>query len=168
MSSMPSSRVTTPLLAAVHNAAVINALPPLSLPEAAVPEPASIESVLMQKLGEDASSRRRESGMSPPPSSGSLPPISSSVINVPTPTVPASALPPQRLFSSVKVIEKQQMSEINPGIWDGLSPERAEELYPEEWARFSKDPYAFRAPRAESYHDLCGAFYLPSSPLPGR
>ena len=51
------------------------------------------------------------------------------------------------------------MSEINPGVWDELSPEAAEKLYPEEWERFLKDPYAFRAPRAGSYHDLCGAFY---------
>lgn len=25
---------------------------------------------------------------------------------------------------NVKVIEKQQMSEINPGVWDGLTPEQ--------------------------------------------
>ncbi|KAI0064410.1 bifunctional 6-phosphofructo-2-kinase/fructose-2,6-bisphosphate 2-phosphatase [Artomyces pyxidatus] len=55
---------------------------------------------------------------------------------------------------SVKVIEKPQMSEINPGVWDGLSPDEAKKFYPEEWARFVKDPYSFRAPRAESYHDL--------------
>ncbi|KAI0322846.1 bifunctional 6-phosphofructo-2-kinase/fructose-2,6-bisphosphate 2-phosphatase [Amylostereum chailletii] len=55
---------------------------------------------------------------------------------------------------NVKVIEKPQMSEINPGVWDGLSPDQAREYYPEEWARFVKDPYSFRAPRAESYHDL--------------
>jgi 6-phosphofructo-2-kinase/fructose-2,6-biphosphatase 4 len=59
---------------------------------------------------------------------------------------------------NVKVIEKPQMCEINPGIWDGLSPEQARKYYPEEWDRFAKDPYAFRAPRAESYHDLCGEF----------
>jgi len=46
------------------------------------------------------------------------------------------------------------MLEINPGIWDGLSPEQAKKYYPEDWGRFSKDPYSFRAPRAESYHDL--------------
>jgi len=46
------------------------------------------------------------------------------------------------------------MTEINPGVWDGLSPDEAREKYPEEWERFLKDPYAFRAPRAESYHDL--------------
>lgn len=28
------------------------------------------------------------------------------------------------------------------------------ELYPDEWSRFLADPYAHRAPRAESYHDL--------------
>ena len=56
----------------------------------------------------------------------------------------------------VKVIEKPQMSEINPGVWDGLTPDQAKKFYPEEWARFVKDPYAFRAPRAESYHDLSG------------
>jgi 6-phosphofructo-2-kinase/fructose-2,6-biphosphatase 4 len=61
---------------------------------------------------------------------------------------------------NVKVVEKTQMSEINPGIWDGLSPDQAKKYYPADWERFAKDPYAFRAPRAESYHDLSG-----SSPL---
>jgi len=46
------------------------------------------------------------------------------------------------------------MSEINPGVWDGLSSQEAMELYPDEWERFLVDPYAHRAPRAESYHDL--------------
>ncbi|KAE9405021.1 bifunctional 6-phosphofructo-2-kinase/fructose-2,6-bisphosphate 2-phosphatase [Gymnopus androsaceus JB14] len=55
---------------------------------------------------------------------------------------------------NIKVIEKPQMSEINPGIWDGLSPDQARKYYPQDWERFVKDPYAFRAPRAESYHDL--------------
>lgn len=50
------------------------------------------------------------------------------------------------------------MSEINPGVWDGLSPELAREKYPDEWDRFLKDPYSHRAPRAESYHDLSGGF----------
>lgn len=54
-----------------------------------------------------------------------------------------------------RVEEKNQMCEINPGVWDGLSPELARERHPDEWARFLKDPYAHRAPRAESYHDLC-------------
>lgn len=64
--------------------------------------------------------------------------------------------PHAKLFKSVKVVEKPQMSEINPGVWDGLSPDKAQALDPVEWERFMKDPYGFRAPRAESYHDLCG------------
>jgi 6-phosphofructo-2-kinase/fructose-2,6-biphosphatase 4 len=43
------------------------------------------------------------------------------------------------------------------GVWDGLSTEEAKALYPDEWERFLSDPYAHRAPRAESYHDLSGA-----------
>jgi len=58
------------------------------------------------------------------------------------------------LHSGYRVVEKPIMSEINPGVWDGLSPELARERYPDEWERFLKDPYAHRAPRAESYHDL--------------
>ncbi|KAF8504190.1 bifunctional 6-phosphofructo-2-kinase/fructose-2,6-bisphosphate 2-phosphatase [Hysterangium stoloniferum] len=58
------------------------------------------------------------------------------------------------LLPRVKVVEKPQMSEINPGVWDGLNPDEAREKYPEEWERFLRDPYVFRAPRAESYHDL--------------
>lgn len=72
--------------------------------------------------------------------------------------VQAAATP--KLFSSVKVIEKPQMSEINPGIWDGLSPDKAQALHPDEWERFMRDPYGFRAPRAESYHDLCSEYYI--------
>lgn len=53
-----------------------------------------------------------------------------------------------------KVIQRQQMHELNPGDVDGLSPEQIKEKYPEEWARSEKDPYAHRYPRAESYHDL--------------
>lgn len=65
--------------------------------------------------------------------------------------------------STIKIVEKPQMLEINPGIWDGLTPDQAKKYYPEDWERFSKDPYSYRAPRAESYHDLSGkkmAFFL--------
>ncbi len=50
----------------------------------------------------------------------------------------------------MKVMEKPQMSEINPGVWDGLSPDEARKKYPDEGERFVKDPYGSRAPRAES------------------
>jgi Histidine phosphatase superfamily (branch 1) len=70
-------------------------------------------------------------------------------------TKPRKPSPP--LPARVKVVEKPQMLEINPGIWDGLSPEQAKKYYPLDWKRFTKDPYSYRAPRAESYHDLSGA-----------
>ncbi|KAF7360348.1 6PF2K domain-containing protein [Mycena venus] len=80
-----------------------------------------------------------------------------SLITVPEPMSPNSLTTATRISSpalNVKVVEKPQMSEINPGIWDGLSPDQARKYYPGDWERFAKDPYAFRAPRAESYHDL--------------
>ncbi|KAJ6448934.1 6-phosphofructo-2-kinase-domain-containing protein [Mycena sanguinolenta] len=76
---------------------------------------------------------------------------------VPEPLSPDALTTATRISSpalNVKVVEKPQMSEINPGIWDGLSPDQARKYYPDDWERFAKDPYAFRAPRAESYHDL--------------
>jgi 6-phosphofructo-2-kinase / fructose-2,6-biphosphatase 4 len=73
--------------------------------------------------------------------------------NTPT-TLMAKPLNSQQSPLKVKVVEKTQMSEINPGVWDGLSPDQAKKYYPSDWTRFVKDPYSFRAPRAESYHDL--------------
>ncbi|ORX41018.1 putative cytoplasm protein [Kockovaella imperatae] len=58
------------------------------------------------------------------------------------------------VHAGYKVEQKPIMSEINPGVWDGLSSQEAMERYPDEWERFLADPYAHRAPRAESYHDL--------------
>lgn len=46
----------------------------------------------------------------------------------------------------------------NRGVWDGMSAQEAMETYPDEWERFLADPYAHRAPRAESYHDLSGSW----------
>jgi 6-phosphofructo-2-kinase/fructose-2,6-biphosphatase 4 len=75
-----------------------------------------------------------------------------------TPVPPRDALPGTTNAGTgirVKVVEKAQMGEINPGVWDGLNPDQARKYYPDEWERFARDPYAYRAPRAESYHDLC-------------
>jgi 6-phosphofructo-2-kinase/fructose-2,6-biphosphatase 4 len=58
------------------------------------------------------------------------------------------------VHAGYKVSQKPIMGEINPGVWDGLSSTEAMERYPDEWERFLADPYAHRAPRAESYHDL--------------
>ena len=49
-----------------------------------------------------------------------------------------------------KVIEKPQMSAINPGVWDGMTPDQVRKYYPAEWERFVNDPYAYRAPRARA------------------
>lgn len=92
-----------------------------------------------------AASAAASTPTSPPHTSGSL----SLRTTVHTPRA-SSAL-------NVRVIEKPQMAEINPGVWDGLSPDQARKYYPDDWERFSKDPYSFRAPRAESYHDLSGS-----------
>jgi len=79
---------------------------------------------------------------------------------LPGPVGPADLkrLPP--MPAQIKVIEKPQMLEINPGIWDGLTPEQAKKYYPEDWDRFTKEPYSYRVPRAESYHDLSGMFFF--------
>lgn len=53
-----------------------------------------------------------------------------------------------------RVIERSQLSEINPGVVDGLTPEEISERFPDEWDKKINDPYGHRYPRAESYHDL--------------
>jgi len=74
-----------------------------------------------------------------------------------SPAPPAHVhLPPNQLaYPKIKVVEKSRLCEINPGVWDGLSPDDVRTRYPEEWEDFLRDPYGHRAPRAESYHDLC-------------
>lgn len=73
----------------------------------------------------------------------------------PQPITKPDGSPPQLPYTKIKVVDKSSLCEINPGVWDGLSPDDVRERYPEEWENFLKDPYGHRAPRAESYHDLC-------------
>ncbi|TIB97430.1 WD40 repeat-like protein [Wallemia mellicola] len=54
-----------------------------------------------------------------------------------------------------RVHERAQMSELNPGVLDGVGPEEFREQFPNDWHASLKAPYSFRAPRGESYHDLC-------------
>ncbi|KAF9073059.1 6-phosphofructo-2-kinase-domain-containing protein [Rhodocollybia butyracea] len=96
-----------------------------------------------------------------PSRSGSLSFLNGADTEVSTPVIgtpPGDGRPPLTTHPTsplnIKVIEKPQMSEINPGVWDGLTPDQARKYYPQDWERFVKDPYSFRAPRAESYHDL--------------
>ncbi|KAK0543199.1 hypothetical protein OC846_006500 [Tilletia horrida] len=53
-----------------------------------------------------------------------------------------------------RVIERPQLSEMNPGIVDGMSAEEIKSRFPDEWEKKQKEPYSHRFPRAESYHDL--------------
>ncbi|KAJ1034202.1 hypothetical protein NDA18_001067 [Ustilago nuda] len=53
-----------------------------------------------------------------------------------------------------KVIERSQLSEMNPGIVDGMSMEEVKQRFPDEYERKLREPYSHRFPRAESYHDL--------------
>ncbi|GAA6008658.1 hypothetical protein JCM10207_007193 [Rhodosporidiobolus poonsookiae] len=53
-----------------------------------------------------------------------------------------------------KVVQRQQMYELNPGDIDGLTLDEIKEKFPDEYERAERDPYAHRYPRAESYHDL--------------
>lgn len=57
--------------------------------------------------------------------------------------------------TGVKVVEKSQLCELNPGEVDGLSESEIKERFPAEYERYQKNPYGGRFPRAESYHDLC-------------
>lgn len=53
-----------------------------------------------------------------------------------------------------KVIERSQLSEMNPGVVDGMSVDDVKQLYADEYERKLREPYSHRFPRAESYHDL--------------
>ncbi len=53
-----------------------------------------------------------------------------------------------------KVIERSQLSEMNPGVVDGMSVDDVKQHYADEYERKLREPYSHRFPRAESYHDL--------------
>ncbi|SPO24856.1 related to 6-phosphofructo-2-kinase [Ustilago trichophora] len=53
-----------------------------------------------------------------------------------------------------KVIERSQLSEMNPGVVDGMSVDEVKKRFPDEYERKLREPYSHRFPRAESYHDL--------------
>ncbi len=53
-----------------------------------------------------------------------------------------------------KVIERSQLSEMNPGVVDGMTVDEVKRRFPDEYERKLREPYSHRFPRAESYHDL--------------
>ncbi|KAL8873931.1 MAG: hypothetical protein Q9174_000678 [Haloplaca sp. 1 TL-2023] len=52
------------------------------------------------------------------------------------------------------VRQRNQLSQLNPGVCEKLSERRIRAEMPEEVAKHAADPYHHRYPRAESYHDL--------------
>ncbi|KOS16420.1 6-phosphofructo-2-kinase [Malassezia pachydermatis] len=54
----------------------------------------------------------------------------------------------------VRIIEWSRLAEMNPGVVDGMSEEEILSRFPKYHEEQKKDPYTFRFPRAESYHDL--------------
>ena len=53
-----------------------------------------------------------------------------------------------------RVLQRSQMSQLNPGVCERLSEDKIREQYPGEVRKHETDPYHHRYPRAESYHDL--------------
>ena len=47
-----------------------------------------------------------------------------------------------------------QLGELKPGVVDGMTEEDLHTRFPRYQEEQAKDPYSFRFPRAESYHDL--------------
>ncbi|KAK9455599.1 6-phosphofructo-2-kinase-domain-containing protein [Dipodascopsis uninucleata] len=53
-----------------------------------------------------------------------------------------------------KCYQRPQLSQMHPGMCDGLAPDQIQRQFPEDVVAHEKDPYRHRFPRAESYHDL--------------
>ncbi|CAO3618151.1 unnamed protein product [Cunninghamella echinulata] len=54
----------------------------------------------------------------------------------------------------IPVRQHSVLNQINPGEINGLNEEEIKAKFPEELIRAKQDPYRYRFPRAESYHDL--------------
>ena len=53
-----------------------------------------------------------------------------------------------------RIVERTRLAEMNPGVVDGMSEAEIRERFPCELEKKALEPYSFRFPRAESYHDL--------------
>lgn len=58
------------------------------------------------------------------------------------------------LAEGIPVRQRSQLKQLNPGVVADLSKEELQKRFPVEYKESLKDPYHFRYPRAESYHDL--------------
>ena len=57
-------------------------------------------------------------------------------------------------LQGTRVMEMTQLGELKPGVVDGMTEEDLHTRFPRYQEEQAKDPYSFRFPRAESYHDL--------------
>ncbi|WFC99621.1 hypothetical protein MYAM1_002366 [Malassezia yamatoensis] len=57
-------------------------------------------------------------------------------------------------LAGCKVVELSRLCEMHPGVVDGMSSEEIAARFPDSIEGKARDPYRFRFPRAESYHDL--------------
>ncbi|KAK6873833.1 putative 6-phosphofructo-2-kinase/fructose-2,6-bisphosphatase [Candida tropicalis] len=55
---------------------------------------------------------------------------------------------------NVNIRNRIQLSQKNPGLTSGLTYDEIREKFPLESVQYDHDPYHYRYPRAESYHDL--------------
>lgn len=53
-----------------------------------------------------------------------------------------------------KIVQRPQLTQLNPGNVDGLSCDEIKAKYPTEYEEHQENPYHHRYSRAESYHDL--------------
>ncbi|CAR25975.1 ZYRO0A12628p [Zygosaccharomyces rouxii] len=56
--------------------------------------------------------------------------------------------------SGISVRQRSQLQQLNPGVVADMSDDQIRTEYPMEYSEWLKDPYHYRFPRAESYHDL--------------
>ncbi|GAV51971.1 hypothetical protein ZYGR_0AF04430 [Zygosaccharomyces rouxii] len=54
----------------------------------------------------------------------------------------------------ISVRQRSQLQQLNPGVVADMSEDQIRTEYPMEFSEWLKDPYHYRFPRAESYHDL--------------
>ena len=50
--------------------------------------------------------------------------------------------------------QRSQLQQLHPGVVADMEESEVRAKYPEEYKEWIKDPYHYRFPRAESYHDL--------------
>lgn len=54
----------------------------------------------------------------------------------------------------ITVRQRYQLQQLHPGLVADLTEDEVSQKFPEEYKEWKKDPYHYRFPRAESYHDL--------------